>query len=217
MTTVKSRHKAHQRYYVDGRQVPGVTTILSVMNKPALVPWANRLGLNGIDVKNYVDDMADVGTCCHYLIECDVKGIEADLSDFSPNNVSLAENGFLKWLDWKAEHSFEPIASELQLSSRKHLYGGTADIYGRADGKLTLVDIKTSGSGIYPDMECQATAYAELLRENGYEVEQAYILRVGRTDEEGFEERRIANMEVYFEIFLECRRIYELKRRVSWR
>ncbi|MBA7569795.1 hypothetical protein ES708_11536 [subsurface metagenome] len=51
-----------------GQSVPGVTTILSVLNKPALVPWANRMGLQGIDVAKYVDDKAAIGTLAHYLI-----------------------------------------------------------------------------------------------------------------------------------------------------
>src|SRR5439155_21898181 len=51
--------KAHVRYYTSkGEQVPGVTTILSVLNKPALVSWANRMGLQGIDTHKYVDEAA---------------------------------------------------------------------------------------------------------------------------------------------------------------
>lgn len=216
---MSAKHRAHQAYYVDGVRVPGVTTILGVLAKNALVPWANKLGLNGIDVRNYVDDMADIGRCCHYMIECDVKGEEPDLSDYSPNNVALAENGYLKWLEWKAQHTFEPRESELQLVSHKYRYGGTCDIYGVADGKRTLIDIKTSGSGIYPDMEAQAAAYHQLLQENGYPVEQAYILRVGRSDAEGFDDKRIDSVKIhtYFAIFEHCRMIYELKKQVGWR
>ena len=41
---------AHIRYKTtDGTIVPGVTTILGILNKPALVRWANQLGLRGID------------------------------------------------------------------------------------------------------------------------------------------------------------------------
>lgn len=206
----------HQRYYVDGVEVPGVTTILRVLGKPALVPWANRLGLNGIDVTKYVDDKADIGTCAHYLIECDVKDVEPDLSDYSPNTVAQAENGYLKWLEWKNGKVFEPIASELQLVSHDFAYGGTADIYANVNGKRTLIDIKTSGSGIYPDMEAQTSAYWHLLKENGYEVDEVYILRVGRDESEGFEERKVNNIETYFDIFVLCREIYDLKKVVKW-
>ena len=47
------KSKAHQRYKLaDGTQVPGVTTITGQLNKPALIIWANRLGLQGIDSTN---------------------------------------------------------------------------------------------------------------------------------------------------------------------
>ena len=44
------RGRVHTVYKTkDGKRVPGVTTILGVINKPALVRWANNLGLQGID------------------------------------------------------------------------------------------------------------------------------------------------------------------------
>jgi len=56
---VMKRSRAHITYKLaDGVPVPGVTTILSVLNKPALVKWANNLGLQGIDSSKYVDEKA---------------------------------------------------------------------------------------------------------------------------------------------------------------
>ena len=47
------KYKAHTRYELkDGTYVPGTTTITGLENKPFLVPWANRLGLEGIAVGN---------------------------------------------------------------------------------------------------------------------------------------------------------------------
>ena len=63
------RAKAHQRYYTSDRKpCVGVTTVLNVMAKPALVPWANKLGLAGIDSSKYVDSLARIGSLIHYLI-----------------------------------------------------------------------------------------------------------------------------------------------------
>ena len=54
--TIAKRAKAHTAYKTAGGQrVPGVTTVLGVINKPALVPWANQLGLQGINSSTYVD------------------------------------------------------------------------------------------------------------------------------------------------------------------
>ena len=207
--------RAHTIYKTsDGKRVPGVTTILGVLNKPALVGWANRLGLNGIDSTKYVDDKADIGTCAHYLIECDVRGVEPDLSDYSPNTVALAENGLLKWLDWKPS-DFELVASELPLTSDTYRYGGTADIVARTGGKTLLVDIKTSGSGVYAEHKHQAVAYVRLLQEHGYEIDEAWILRVGRDDTEGFDAVRVDNWGDHWRVFELCRELYEVRKRAK--
>ena len=46
-STVTRKAKAPQHYHLsNGDRIPGVTTILAVINKPALVPWANGLGFS---------------------------------------------------------------------------------------------------------------------------------------------------------------------------
>lgn len=211
------REKAHQRYYIeiDGKRtrVPGVTTICNVLAKPALVPWANRMGLQGIDTKNYVDSKAEIGTCAHYLIQCGLENREPDLSEFPPVTVDQAENAYLKWLDWSRD--LEAIKCEMQLVSTVHRYGGTCDVYAKVKGAPCLVDIKTGKSGIWPEMRHQVSAYRQLLIENGYPVEQVWIVRVGRDELEGFQTERVSNIDKHFELFLHCRAIYELQKRLK--
>ena len=70
-----SRSKVHTVYKTgDSIRVPSVTTILGVLSKPALIPWANRLGLQGIDSSKYVDRLATIGTLAHYWIESYING-----------------------------------------------------------------------------------------------------------------------------------------------
>lgn len=105
MNLVKSSAKKAQAHIVyklkDGTRVPGVTTLTGVMDKPALVPWANRLGLERIKVREYVDDLAQIGRLAHYMVQCRVESmikgdeVKPDLSDYTPNQIDLAENGFL--------------------------------------------------------------------------------------------------------------------------
>ncbi|MBR3805105.1 MAG: hypothetical protein IKJ14_07150 [Clostridia bacterium] len=81
---LKSMSKAHTRYYDStGAVVPGATTITGLLNKPALVLWANRLGLEGIDSTKYVDKAAKIGTLIHYLVECHITKQTPDLTDFT--------------------------------------------------------------------------------------------------------------------------------------
>ena len=208
--------RAHQRYYTrDGQLVPGVTTALNILAKPALVPWANRLGLQGIEVGKYVDAKADIGTCAHYMIECHLKGEKPDLSEFSPKVVDQAENGYIKFLQWQDGKQFELLGSEMQLVSEEYGYGGTIDIYAKVNGVPTLIDIKTSGSGIWPEMKHQVSAYRQLLIENGHPVEQAAICRVGRDDDEGFEYQHVTKIDTHFELFKRCLDIYRLQKQLN--
>ena len=56
---IAARAKPHTVYRTaDGQRVPGVTTVLGILNKPALIKWANNLGLQGIDSATYVDETA---------------------------------------------------------------------------------------------------------------------------------------------------------------
>lgn len=219
MAARKSRQHTQYRL-ADGTRVPGVTTITGVMDKPALVPWANRLGLQGIQVREYVDELATVGTLAHYLIQCHLTNETPDTGDYSKNQIDLAENGLVKWLYWQEATGYEPIVCEQALVSETHRYGGTVDSYGiltKRGGVKALVDIKTA-KAIYDDMFTQvAGGYALLLREHGYDVAQSMIVRVGRNAEEGEhpEEKVCTSPELHVERFLTCRRLYDVNQRIK--
>ena len=214
--TILKKVRSHQKYHTqDGSMVPGVTTILNVLAKPALVGWANRMGLQGIDTTKYVDSKAEIGTIAHYLIECDLRGEKPDLSEYAPIQVSTAENSFLKWLDWKSAHVLELLKGEEQLVSEQFRYGGTIDIYCKLDGVLTLIDIKTSGSGIWPEMRHQVAAYWQLLIENELPVSQVIIVRVGRDDKEGFQTETVGELEEHLQLFLHTLEVYRLQKKLA--
>lgn len=211
MSSVKlasRKARAHQRYMTsDGRPCVGVTTVLGVLNKPALVSWSNKLGLAGIEVGKFVDALARIGTLCHYLVECDCKGTTPETNDYSPNEMNAAKVGFGKWLEWKSQHKFELVASELQLASDVYQYGGTCDILAYVDGKLTICDIKTS-KACYSEHKTQVVAYMELARENGYAVETVRIIRIGRDENEGFEDITVGSHDLHWTLFEACIKVY---------
>jgi hypothetical protein len=218
---VGSRTKAHTIYKnAAGVRVPGVTTITGVLNKPALVKWANDLGLQGIDSSKYVDEMAKIGTLAHYIVECHIretmskKKVEPDYSDATPNQIDLATNAALKFFEWENGHKVKYLATELILISEKQQVGGTCDIYCELDGKKTLIDLKTC-KGIYPEQFTQVGAYAHLLTENGYAVEDVRILRIGRDESEGFEDKKVPFLDLHWERFKHCRAIYELNKTIN--
>lgn len=205
--------KAHTRYYnSEGKQIPGVTTILSVLNKPALVKWANNLGLQGIDSNKYRDKTANIGTIAHLMILEHLNNVKQDYSEFSSDDIDKAENSLISFFEWEKNNQLEPILVEKSLVSETYQYGGTIDCYGILNGKKTLLDFKTS-SAIYPEMMHQtAGGYLQLLRENNFEVEQIRILRIGRDETEGFEDHKVTKWNIHWQIFECALKIYNLQK-----
>ena len=176
---IAKRAKAHQRYKTaDGKVVPGVTTILGIIDKPALVKWANNLGLQGIDSSAYVDEAARVGTLAHEMIQESLGGPKWDREAYTKDQIDLAENAVLSFYEWERQTGakMETLLIEKQLVSETLKYGGTIDWYGRIDGKLWLIDIKTC-SALHTEYEYQVAAYRHLLAENGLKVDGVRLLR----------------------------------------
>jgi len=74
---------------------------------------------------------------------------------------------------------------------------------------LELLDFKT-GKGIWPEYFYQLAAYRQLAKEQGHKIEHARILRIGREENEGFEERLATRFDNEFKLFTHCLSIYNL-------
>lgn len=209
------KSKAHQIYRLkDGSRVPGTTTITGILDKPALKFWANNLGLAGISVKDYVDDLAVIGKLAHLMVENYIKKVETDFSDYSPNQRERAENSFSKFLVWEKENKFDPLESELMMVSEEYQFGGQIDIYANLNGKPTLIDIKTS-KACYSEHYTQVVAYRQLLIENGRLVDDVRILRIGRDETEGFENIKVPAIDLHWERFRHCLAIYKINKKLK--
>jgi hypothetical protein len=179
-----AKTKAHTAYKLkDGTRVKGVTTILNNLgwNKNVLVAWARRTALAGEDPQAVLKEAGTIGTLAHYLCECDIKGEEADVDDYSAEQIEKAENAFLGYLEWKKMTNPKYEAIELKMVSEKYKIGGTADFIARINGSLVLADIKTS-KGIYPEMYCQLAAYRKMYLEiqPKASIESAMILKLDK-------------------------------------
>jgi hypothetical protein len=217
-TVYQISNKSHPRYKnTAGVVVPGVSTISNVMDKPQLVPWANRLGLDGIDSTKYVDSLAKAGTLAHYFVEVDLREMERDqkyLDEFSKIDQDLAETSFIKYLEWKGQHEIVLLGAEIEIISDKLRCGGRLDTILSVDGVTTLVDVKTCKAlyGDGDDKWCQVAGYKLLAEEAGYEIPQSAILRLGREPKEGFEFAIMQNPEAQVKRFLICRDLYEVNK-----
>ena len=213
-----SKTRAHIRYKTaDGAIVPGVTTVLGLMAKPALIKWANNLGLKGIDSSKYVDDRADIGTLGHAMITDKLSRKETDTSDYSVTQIGLAENCALSFWEWEKDHRIEEVFfCERPLVSETHRFGGTLDIYATVNGRKEIIDLKT-GSGIYDEHLWQTATLRRLLEENGFPVAATRIVNIPRAETEAFSERVVSETEnrVGWEIFKHLLSVYYLKKEMG--
>lgn len=199
-----------------GERVGSVTTILNIMAKPLLIPWANNLGLQGINTKDYVDDLADIGTLAHAMCEEYLTNDILDKSDYTEDQINTAKICLSKFYEWVEKNNPQDCKCEILLVSEARNYAGTCDLYCTINGKRVLVDFKTC-KAIYDEMKSQVIAYKDLLEENGYPVDECRILRIGRSEEEGFEEIVISDEEepLHRERFKACHVIYELNKKIG--
>ena len=156
-----------QRYYVDGKRVPGVTTITGNLgwSKEALIRWANRQGLAGTELEDARKGPAQTGTIAHAAIEAEIGGTVADLSGLELAQRVAVEVILDRWIEWKEQRVAEVLLSESPLTSATLKYGGRLDmVFLGKDRKVWLCDVKTGG--IYPEGLVQVAGYAMLVEEN---------------------------------------------------
>ena len=207
--------KAHTIYKLaDGKRVPGSTTITGILDKPAIKYWANKIGLQGIDIKKFVDDKADIGTLGHALCIGDLTGEKVDTSDYTANQIALAENCALSFFEWKKDKKIKVILTETPLVSEAYKYGGQPDIYAVVNDVLELIDLKT-GSGIYDEHFIQTASYRQLLDEHDYPVDRIRILNIPRAEDESFAEQVLTDTSLHWQVFLKCKEIYDLRKQIK--
>jgi hypothetical protein len=176
-----NRGRGHS-YKLDGRPVPGVTTLISSgLPKPALAYWSARtvaeyvadadddtlaalrtLGRDGMvkalkEVPWTGRDTAAVrGTKVHRYAERIVNGERVPEDDDTLPVWGYIESCVRFLDDWRAA----PVLTETVVGSRRHRYAGTLDLVADLpDGRRALMDYKTSNSGVWPEAALQLAAY----------------------------------------------------------
>lgn len=199
-----------QAYYVNGRRVPSVTTIISQnlgWNKSALIQWARREAMAGRDPNKQRDEAADLGTLVHMVIQDHLVG-DVDFSQYTADQVSAAEDIARPAIEWLDAQDLVDPQCEVPLTHRELLYGGTIDII--ANGNTRLLDVKTSGR-IYPEHYIQIAAYAMLMEHNfGCWPEKLYLIHVG----EKFEPVEVPPQKWAYskELFKKLREVHNLRK-----
>lgn len=173
------KYSDHSTYINNNNiEVPSVTTILKVLNKPHIANWANSLGWKRQSYKKVLEEKANLGTLVHevcheYLFN---EGINFNIPT---KDLSFIKNNLNSFKSFLEEHNLNPIWGERSFSAET--YGGTIDLYCELEGKKTIIDFKTSKK-FYSSHFIQLGAYIQLLESNNIYVEQVGILIIHEND-----------------------------------
>lgn len=153
------------------------------------------------------DKAADIGTLAHNMIERDILGHTVEIEG-DPDMIQKAESAYGAYCEWADQSKLEIIATEMQLVSETHRFGGTPDAIGRLNGKIVLLDWKTSNS-VYGDHLVQLAAYHILVEEcTDYKIEGHHLCRFAK-EHGDFAHHSYPDLTREAGVFLKMREIYE--------
>ena len=156
-------------YEINDVWYPRVTAIASIKAKPFLYKFYADLGSFSA-AESIKNKSADEGTLIHEAIEALLAGKPVAV----PHSIQPAINAFN---EFKKNNEIVPLKVEERVVSKNHWYAGTVDVIGNLNGRLGVLDIKTSNS-IYRDYNLQTAAYIEALKENNIFPNTRWILRI---------------------------------------
>ena len=167
-------------YTFDGIPVPRVTEILSFIDMADLLGWANYMGL--VKHRRYADIMVEassIGTAAHSNIE---KFFSEDQKD-EVDNDNISFQAFMKWWNkLNMAHKVSIIGQEEKLVCP--YFGGTYDMLVSIDGKIYLIDFKTSNHVGYKYF-LQLAAYRYMLYVNkGISINGCLVLQLSKVKPE---------------------------------
>lgn len=124
---------------------PSVTELISLLDKPALVKWANKMGLQGVNTEEYSKKTMAVGTSYHNQIEKFIKNGECFES-------RLIQDDFINFFN-----GAEILSCEENIETDYFI--GRVDIRYKKDGLLYVCDFKLNKKKLYLENKLQLVAY----------------------------------------------------------
>lgn len=188
---------------------PSVTWICHV-GLPKGVGYERWLAEKGMDEAEAVKQAAaDKGSKVHQAISDILNGKTIKMDDKyssdgkEPEELSVAEwEAIMSFASWVNETQPEVLKVDYTLVNEKEGYAGTIDFKCKIDGKVWIVDIKTS-KDVYLSHEAQISAY----KEADPECEAIAILQVGYARNKN--KYKFTEIEPCYPIFKAAKDIWE--------
>ena len=177
------------RVYVDdeGNKYPSITTVLSILNKEAIIAWRKRVGEE--EANKISTRAATRGTKVHDMIERYVLNED-------PGEPDLISTSNFKEVKPIIDQNLSKVYATEKRMFSKHLgVAGTVDCVGVWDGKDSIIDWKTSAKWKKKEWISnyfmQASAYAIMWEERtGRPITQLVVCIAGDMGPQVFVEHR---------------------------
>ena len=183
--------EATHQYFIDGVEVPSVTTVLK------------SAGI--IDDRFYTEAGRERGTAVH--LACQL----LDEDDLDWDSVGEEISGYLKaYQAFKKDSGFKPLKIEEGVYNRSYQYAGRYDRLGEIDGKIVLMDIKT---GAIPKwVALQLTGYEIAINESIHTnpVQELFALQLRENG--SYTLKAVESGREKQEVFLSAVRLYHWKK-----
>ena len=192
----------------EGNHYPSITTVLSVRNKKGLHDWRKRVG---DDVANYVArKAANRGTAVHHMCE---DYLNNDFDEEKHKKKFLPYVLFNQLRESLLRKVNNIYSQEAGLYSDKYKVAGRVDCIAEYDGKLSIIDFKTSSKERSDEWNesyyIQASAYAEMFEERtGIAINQVVILVV---TEDGVVQEFVKNKTEYLPLLSDAIEEWKVK------
>ena len=174
----------------EGVDLPSITTVLSILSRAGIAAWRKRVGE---EEANRISRIASArGTKVHEIIEKYINNDENFKDGYTPDIIS----SFLDLKPILDDRIGRVFAQEAPLYSNHLGVAGRVDCVAEFDGKLSIIDFKTSRKKKYPSMIknyfMQESAYAIMWEERtGQPITQLVtIIAVDDHDPQVFIEHR---------------------------
>lgn len=161
--------------------IPRVTSILSEMlYEEKLMYWSNSLGFKRMSYKQAVTQAAHIGSIVHETAEDILKN--KNLEEYSGlyyNNREI-NNSLYSFFSWYKEVKDKIEVLSMEVSVFDNAFRGTYDLLARINGKIYLVDFKTSNHIGYRYF-LQLAAYRYLIKTNfNIDIDGCLILQLSK-------------------------------------
>lgn len=135
---------------------PSVTELIRLLDKPALLSWANKQGLKGIDITKKRNEWMSYGTSLHKQIyDCITNG--------TPLVREYDQSMFNEFFETR-----EVIATECKIENE--YFTGVYDLTYKKNGKIYLADYKSSAKKIYFEHKLQLAAYSMCVKNDSFAI-----------------------------------------------